>query len=106
MDGTKRNLCNRTEKDIPFGPTPGCPEIDEICMYLDGTASEELVSSLEAHLADCSPCRKAVMEMRRNLNGAVVAPFGGHCTDKAKELVQEKDSESDNDQNREYKAMA
>ncbi|TIH15815.1 hypothetical protein D0S45_09540 [Marinifilum sp. JC120] len=104
MDGTERKSCSRMEKDLPFGPTPACPEIDEICMYLDGTASDELVSRLEAHLAECRSCRTAVMEMRRNLKGAVVAPFGGHCIEKAKELVQEKDSENDND--REFKAMA
>ncbi|WP_421899897.1 anti-sigma factor family protein [Maridesulfovibrio sp.] len=104
MDGTGRKSCSRTEKDLPFGPTPACPEIDEICMYLEGTATDEQISSLEAHLAECQSCRKAVIEMKRNLKGAVVAPFGGHCIEKAKELVQEKDSDNDND--REFKVMA
>ncbi len=103
MDGTDKYRSN-VEKDLPFGPTPDCPEINEICMYLDGTASDELVSRLETHLADCRPCRKAVIEMRKNLSSAVVAPLGGCCTEKAKEIVQE--NNSDNDKNREYKAMA
>ncbi len=104
MDGTKTKHCSCVDKELPFGPTPACPEINEICMYLDGTADEELISRLEEHLADCLPCRKAVMEMRKNLSGAVVAPFCGHCTDKAKELIREQNS--DNDKDREYKAMA
>ncbi|HAS88355.1 MAG TPA: hypothetical protein DCS48_03500 [Desulfovibrio sp.] len=104
MDGTGHDHCNRTEKDLPFGPTPDCPEIDEICMYLEGIATDELTSRLEAHFVECHACRKAVIEMRRNLKGAVVAPFGCHCIEKAKELVQEEDFENDND--REYKAMA
>ncbi|WP_432736121.1 anti-sigma factor family protein [Maridesulfovibrio sp. FT414] len=104
MDGTGIKHRSCVEKDLPFGPTPDCPEIDEICMYLDGTASDELVSRLEEHLADCLSCRKAVLEMRKNLSGAVVAPFCGRCTEKAKELIKEK--ESNNDKDREYKAMA
>lgn len=103
MDGTDKH-CSCMEKELPFGPTPACPEIDEICMYLDGTASDELVSRLEDHFADCLSCRKAVIEMKKNLSSAVIAPLGGCCIEKAKELVQKKNS--DNDKDREYKAMA
>jgi len=50
-------------KDDESGPrgSQGCPEYrDVIVKYVDGTADEEETARLEAHLEQCSDCRREV----------------------------------------------
>lgn len=45
----------RTTERRPAGP---CPGVDTLCAYVEGVLNAEAIRSLEAHAADCDPCRE------------------------------------------------
>ncbi len=51
-----------------LAPSAACPSLIELAAYLDGRTSGRPRDSIEAHLADCSECRTAVLEIRSLLD--------------------------------------
>ena len=41
--------------------------VEDVTAYLDGALSEEIVSAVEEHLADCPHCREYLNQMRQTI---------------------------------------
>ncbi len=62
-----RELWARISGSPPCVPGD-CPALIDLAAYVDGRTSGRPEESIEAHLADCSECRTAVLEIRSLLD--------------------------------------
>lgn len=48
---------------------PGCPDVEQLAAYLDGTLSDDARRTVERHAADCEDCRMILAETADYLEG-------------------------------------